>query len=228
MQKKLEMIDPRKIKVRDGWNPRTNFKNINDLKNSIIENGVQVPLRVIKEDEKTYLIDGERRLRATMKAIEEGNNIKLVPCIFESKKMTEVDALVLALITNDGEKLNALEEAEAYHRFINWGYAASKIATMVGKSKVYVYERLSLRRSSPEIRKALGAGEISIRDASKIAKKNKTIKKQSEAVAKLRSKKKQRKCCQICSIEGCDGLRLIDENLFDNRKDYCSKFTYNE
>ena len=90
-------VDPEKIIVRDGWNPRQDFEGHADLMASIIENGVQVPLRVRRgQDDAIVLIDGERRLRAVLAAREAGHDIQAVPAIFERNGMSDVEAMVLA------------------------------------------------------------------------------------------------------------------------------------
>jgi len=74
------MVDPRIINVVDDWNHRVDFSGEEDLILSIIENGVRVPLLVKKTKEGTLdLVDGERRLKAVLKAIDHGNDIKAVP-----------------------------------------------------------------------------------------------------------------------------------------------------
>ena len=82
-RKEFFTVDPKVIVVKNGWNPRTDFSGEEELRDSIIQNGVLIPLRVKKVDNVLELIDGERRLRATHLAIKEGHNIESVPVILE-------------------------------------------------------------------------------------------------------------------------------------------------
>ena len=69
-RKEFFMVDPKVIVVKDGWNPRTDFSGEPELRDSIIANGMLVPMRVKKVDNTLELIDVERRLRAALLAIE--------------------------------------------------------------------------------------------------------------------------------------------------------------
>ena len=183
-------VDPRAIRVENGWNPRTDFAGLDDLKNSIIENGVLVPLRVKRgPDDEIILIDGERRLRATLTAIEEGRDIQSVPCIFERNGIGEIEAFFLSLLANQGEPLNPVEEAEAFRRLKGWGLSIAGIAKRIGKSPEFVRGRLALVDASPEVQNAVKTEQVGIKDAIKIVKNaGGNIKAQNKALAGTRTK----------------------------------------
>ena len=193
------LIDPRAIIVQDGWNPRTDFSGEHELKRSIIENGVKVPLRVKNVDGSIILIDGERRLRATLKAISEGHEIISIPAIFERKGISDVEALVTALITNEGKPLDPVEEARGLQRLINWGLTIKDIAGKVGKSEVHIRNRLALTDASPQVQQAVQEKTVTLSDAAKITRQSggnvaaqdealKTVKKDAPVRRKKRSK----------------------------------------
>jgi len=190
-------VDPRHITVVEGWNPRTSFGDEKDdeLKNSIVENGVLVPLRIKRTaDDKLELIDGERRYRATIRAIEEGHDIQSVPCLFERKTINQVDALISALLSNEGKPLKASEESEAYNRLVKWGYKAEKISKSMGKSIAHVYNRLKLSDASEDVKRSVDEGEITHGQALKIVKEsNGDVEKQVELAqgAKVEKRAKQ-------------------------------------
>ena len=82
-------IDPRNVVVMDGFNVRRDF-DLDELKEQIKAKGVLNPISVIKfkdeqGNEKYKLVDGERRLRATLAAIAEGTNIPRIKALFLSK-----------------------------------------------------------------------------------------------------------------------------------------------
>jgi len=184
-------VDPRSISVVDGWNPRTDFSGEDELMASIIENGVEVPLLVRKINGGLELRDGERRLRATLRAIEEGHDIEAVPCQVERRGTNDIDGLVTALIRNDGKPLTAVEESDAYLRLTKWGLTPEQIAKRVGKSVSHIRNRIELAGASPEVRKAVSGKEITIGEAQNIAK-NPSIDGQSEALRRRKSAPKVR------------------------------------
>jgi ParB family chromosome partitioning protein len=102
----LYNIDPRNIVVVEGFNSRIDF-DLEELKESIRENGVKNPISVIPfkdEDgnEKYRLVDGERRYRATMALMAEGADIMRIPALFLSKSLKPDELLVEQLIRNEG------------------------------------------------------------------------------------------------------------------------------
>jgi ParB/RepB/Spo0J family partition protein len=179
----LFKVDPRQIVVRDGWNPRTVFE-IEDLKNSIREHGVKTPVRVRLNDEVVELVDGERRLRAVMELIAEGNPIESVLALME-KAGSDADLLVTALITNQGEQLSPIDEAHALQRFIAWGWDVKKIAVQIGKSQSHVYGRLKLLEGSQEIQEALHKGKVTVTEALE------TVREETQTPKKAAAKKEK-------------------------------------
>ena len=116
-QKRADLfhVDPAAIVVVDGWNDRTDFSGEDDLKQSIIEVGVKRPLLVKKTKDNTLeLIDGERRLRATMRAREEGAAIQTVPVIVAPARANEIDLYLDSVIANTGKPLTPTEEANSF------------------------------------------------------------------------------------------------------------------
>jgi len=164
-------IDPRGIEVAAGWNPRTDFSGEEELRDSIIENGVVEPLTVKMDDGRIVLVDGERRLRATLRAIAEGHEIQSVPAIIARRSISDPEAMILAILKNDGKPLTAAEEAEAFRRLAAWGMAQKDIARRIGRSQSYVSGRLALIDAAPEVKAALAKKEIRVKAANRIVQK---------------------------------------------------------
>lgn len=164
-------IDPRHITVRQGWNPRTIFdtESMAELQASIREHGVIDPLLVKQDGPDLVLIDGERRLRATLALIAEGVEILSVPALL-GKSGNEADLLTAALIANQNEPLTPLDEARAYQRLIGYGWDIAMVAQKVGKSVSTVRNRLTLLEATPEVLTAVDAGEVTQADAVRIVK----------------------------------------------------------
>lgn len=130
-RKDLFMIDPRAIKVEDGFNCRVKF-DIEDLVESIKRLGVLNPISVIKQTEEdgstTYrLVDGERRYRAVMQAIEEGADIKRVPAMFLSKSLKKDELLIQQVARNEGKRFTEYEYAVACRKLKDLGYTNQQI-----------------------------------------------------------------------------------------------------
>lgn len=187
------MVDPRVINVVEDWNHRMDFTGEEDLILSIVENGVKVPLLVKKTDDGTLeLVDGERRLKAVLKAIDHGNDIKSIP-VQVAKRGTPVHELYLeSFIRNDSKPPTAIEEAMAFTRFVNWNFSIKEISVKVGRSESHIRNRLELNNASPDVKKALESGEISTRVANKIAKEP-DIDKQNETLKNKKSEPDPRK-----------------------------------
>lgn len=170
----LFKIDPRCIEVETGFNKRSDFGDINELKESIKQFGVLQPLRCykIKGEERYILIDGERRLRATMQAIKEGSDIARVPVILEDKKPLD-QRIFEMLISNTGKAFEPIELAESYSALKKNGYTEKEIALKLGKTVQHVYDILLLSNQSKEVKQAVKDKKISATTVTQVAKKEK-------------------------------------------------------
>ena len=103
-------IPPSMICVEEGHNPRNyslpeNRAHLDELKRSIAQIGVQIPLLVRfdvpspGEKKTAILLDGECRLRAVLELIAEGMEIRSVPVIQVEGK-SETERLLLAAVAN--------------------------------------------------------------------------------------------------------------------------------
>jgi len=110
LQGKYPMIELSKI-VYNPYQPRKKFdeKELTNLKNSIIENGVIQPISVRKSINGYELIAGERRVRAAILA-----GLKKIPAIIRDVD-TDLKMLELALLENlMRSDLNPIETANAF------------------------------------------------------------------------------------------------------------------
>lgn len=129
-------IDPRLIDVVDGFNSRVDFA-LDELKESIKLNGIKSPISVIpiKDDngnERYRLVDGERRYRAVMSLLKDGEDIKRIPAMFLSKSLTPEELLMEQLLRNEGKRFTEYEYAIAFRKFIDLGYQPSEIVKKLG------------------------------------------------------------------------------------------------
>lgn len=176
-KKDLLLIDPRLLKIEQGFNTRFDYGDIDELKNSIIENGVRVPLRGYKEGEFYFITDGHRRLEATLRAIQEGNDIARVPFSSERKRTLE-ERIFDIILSNDGKQLTPLELGETYRRLMQFGFNYTEIAKKIGKTIKHVSDMVSVAESSKELKDLIKEGNIS---ASLVAEVKNKVKNDEEA-----------------------------------------------
>lgn len=174
----IYQIDPRNVDVVAGFNVRREFA-IDELKEQIKLNGVLNPITVIPTKaadgtERYRLVDGERRLRATLAAIEEGADIRRIKAIFLPRNTSEEEQLVQQMMRNEGKNFTEYECAIMFHRFKEaFGYSQTEIAAKFGKSTTFVSRCLSLMELAPEIQQKLESGEISTNAVREIVGQNK-------------------------------------------------------
>lgn len=120
--------------------PRTQFdESIHALAESIKTEGLLQPIVVTKEGAKYKIIAGERRYRASKIA-----GLNTIECRILRKNPK--DTYRLAVIENlQRENLNAVDEARAFRKLkTEYGYNDSDLSKIVGKSRNYVNEILSV------------------------------------------------------------------------------------
>ena len=154
---KISEIDLKNIFTNPNQ-PRKIFKesSIEYLKKSISSKGVLSPITVREVGKKFEVVAGERRFRAS-KALGK----KTIPA-YIIKVKSDSDMLELALIENiQRENLNPIEEAKAYEMLsLKFEMSHSKIATSVGKSRVYVTNMIRLLKLPDKVLQSLIKNEI--------------------------------------------------------------------
>ena len=175
----IYQIDPRNIVVVEGFNARKNF-DLDELKEQIRKVGVLNPITVIpfkdKETgtEKYRLVDGERRYRAVMALLAEGEDIKRIKAMYLPKGTKEEDLLIQQLLKNTGKQFSEIEIAKLFNRFKEqWGYTQTEIADKFCKKASFVSRCMALLDLPAEIIEMMERGEISADTARQIANRHK-------------------------------------------------------
>lgn len=142
------------------YQPRTDFDKdaLQELADSILEQGIIQPLTVRKLSDSTYqLISGERRLQAS-KIV----GLKEVPAFI--RVANDEQMMEMALIENiQRADLNSIEIAIAYNRLMKeCKLTLEKVGEKVGKNRSTVNNYLRLLKLSPEIQAALRDNKISM------------------------------------------------------------------
>jgi len=149
----ISLIQPNRFQ------PRRNFpeNELNELAQSIKEQGVIQPILVRKNDTGFELIAGERRLRAAKRA-----GFERIPAVI--KTVSDVELLEMSIVENiQREALNPIEEAQAYQRLISeFNLTQEKTAERVGKSRPAVANFLRLLQLPDDIKASIVDGALSM------------------------------------------------------------------
>lgn len=138
----IDMIMPNPSQPRKYFDPTA----LDELTQSIKRKGVLQPVIIRQgDDNKFYLVAGERRFRAAKKA-----GLEKIPSVFTTGNSTEI-----ALIENlQREDLNPIDEAEALKQMMDeYTYTQEQIARIIGKARSTITESLSLNKLPEQIKK---------------------------------------------------------------------------
>lgn len=129
-------------KIRSLKQVRFKFRYIDELAESLIEEGQQSPIIVSPVNENgIYIIQkGERRFRAAQKA-----GLPTIRAIIGETPKDNLDSVAGQLIENiQREDLEPMELAQALKLFADEGWTHERIANRLSKSRVYVTRHLAL------------------------------------------------------------------------------------
>lgn len=187
----LLMIDPKLIVADENFNVRQDYGKIDELKNSIIENGVKQPLRGFRDKDNNHfrLTDGFRRHAAVMKAISEGCSIKKIPFVLEEKGYTNEQRLIDMFIMNSGKNLTPLEEGELFIRLENYGWARKDIARKIGKTEAHISNMILVSQAPMFVKNQVSSNVMSATTASELLRATKNDEnRQREIIEEAKAK----------------------------------------
>ena len=146
---------------RNQFQPRKSFnkENLEDLTNSIKEQGVIQPIlvRPDKNDDGKYeIIAGERRWLASQNA-----GLHEVPVVILD--VNDEKSLEFAIVENvQRQDLNSVEEARGYQRLIDeFNYNQDKLSKFIGKSRSYIANLVRMLTLPNEILIMVEKGDLS-------------------------------------------------------------------
>ncbi|HZY96736.1 MAG TPA: ParB/RepB/Spo0J family partition protein [Candidatus Cybelea sp.] len=144
------------------FQPRKNFaaETLEELKTSIAEYGVLVPIIVRRRDDGYELIAGERRWRACAALMRP-----TIPAIVRASD--DRQTLEFAIVENlQREDLNPLEQAAGFAYLIQeYGFTQEEVARRLGKSRPAVANTLRLLTLSEPIKAMVADGRLSAGNA---------------------------------------------------------------
>jgi ParB family transcriptional regulator, chromosome partitioning protein len=157
-QNTVDMVELTRIQPCS-FQPRKDFsqESLQELADSIREQGIVQPLIVRRAGDRFELIAGERRWRAAQLA-----GLSRVPIVV--READDRTVLELALVENlQRENLNPMEEAQGYAQLIEqFQLTQEQAAVKVGKSRALVANALRLLKLSEEVQAYLRHGQLSV------------------------------------------------------------------
>ena len=139
------------------YQPRKRFdeESLQELADSIIEQGLMQPIIVRKAENNFEIIAGERRWRAAKLA-----KIDTIPVIV--RDINDRTASIIALIENmQRVDLSAIEEAEGIKKMIDeFGMTHEEASDAVGKSRSAISNLLRLLQLTDFVKDKLNSGDI--------------------------------------------------------------------
>jgi ParB family transcriptional regulator, chromosome partitioning protein len=137
--------------------PRTRFndKELDELSQSIRENGVVQPIVVRRRGSRYQIVAGERRWRASQRA-----ELRRIPAIV--REVSDEQLLQLALIENiQRQELNPIEEGKAFRKLIDsTGLTQDEVARRVGKDRTVIATSMRLLKLPAEIQTQVEQGVL--------------------------------------------------------------------
>jgi len=141
------------------YQPRKQFSktDLEELAQSIKEQGLIQPVIVRKNETGYELVAGERRLRASKAA-----GLKKIPAVI--RDATDADLLQMSIVENiQRQNLNPMEEAEAYQRLMDeFSLTQEQTAKKIGKSRSAVANFIRLCRLPEDIKARLRDNVLSM------------------------------------------------------------------
>jgi ParB family chromosome partitioning protein len=225
--------------------PRKNFNQelLNELSESIKEQGIIQPILVRKKSEDKYeIVAGERRWRAAQLA-----KIHEVPVIILN--VDDKKSLEFAILENiQRSDLNGIEEALGYDNLVRkFGYSQETLSKILGKSRSHIANTLRLAGLPEEIKKMISDGLltagharclVNVPDNLKLAKiivnKNLSVRqaeflvKKEQVFSSLKKIPRNNKDTNIKSLESDLGLLMGIKVDIKNKKSNSGeiKFSY--
>lgn len=206
-------IELSKIVVRDNFNVREDYGDVESLANSILENGQTIPGRVDVLNDGTFVLtDGHRRFKALQLLAESGNE-GFFKAIVNNTKTTDEERILQMFTSQDNKPLQAHEVAELINRLINLGHTQATVAKKIGKTAGYISQMLQYAKESPVIKQEVKNGNLSVTTALKLQKDIPVQSERIEAVKKAVSSKLNGKSITVAEVKGKSVKELKNEKF---------------
>lgn len=178
----MSWMDPRTIRVMDGFNTRIRtvdyLEHLRSIVDSMKADGYHIdkPISVYVAREDTgdvvYAVDGHTRLEAALTAIDEGADFDEIPVILLPKSLNMVDMTVGLYRSNTGRPLTPYETATVIKRLNRMELTEAEIGRRLGLAQSYVNGLLMLAAAPLAIRKMVINEEVAASAAIDLLRKH--------------------------------------------------------
>lgn len=163
-------IDPKSIDRREGWNPRFDYGEIEELAESIrsmkfadpSSGGLLNDIRVKrKADGRFELVDGDRRMTAIESLLKKGETFPLgIPAKVEKADADDTELLIRMFTANTGKQFLPMEQAVAFKRMKDAGMTLKDIEQRTGASDNTIVGALALLDADDSLKNAVTTGKL--------------------------------------------------------------------
>lgn len=195
----IDKIKPDESQVRLNFNE----ERLKELRDSIVQSGIQNPIHVRLDKGEYIILTGERRYRASKMA-----SLSHIPCIVHEKKLSEKEIKALQLIENlQREDLGVIETAKGFESLASYGMKQREMAKSLGISEGNISKYRMVLKKLPKawldkVEECTIKGEnLSIKELYNVAKEknankkkaifSKIIKESEEKIQELLEKEKK-------------------------------------
>lgn len=162
----LFRVDPRLLVEEEGFNLRDydapdTKASIEAFKDSYMQ-GLYVPALVvyINDDGQVVIVEGHKRRRGALLAIEAGAEIAYLDCVQFRGNAAERTALMLR--SGEGQQFEPLQIAMGVLRLHRWGLTNAEIGSRIGgKTASNVEQLLLLAMANPDVHGLVRSGAVS-------------------------------------------------------------------
>jgi ParB family chromosome partitioning protein len=177
-----QRVQPLANLAHNPFNPRAEPTNLQELADSLLERGQIQPLSVVSRaafleahpghDAELgtagfIVVDGNRRLAAAILAGLDDLRVD----VNDALVATASDLLESALIANiQREDLTPMEEALTLEGLLKVHGSQRNVARRIGKSNVWVSQRLALLELTPDLQQQLETRELTVEEGRKVGK----------------------------------------------------------
>lgn len=157
-----------KIQIRDLFNCRQDYGDIEELADSIEANGQVQAGRVDALASGFFAVtDGHRRIEA-LRIIAKRYPDQPPPyfrAVVNNNKTTEEMRILQMFLTQQQKPLSDNEVADCFKRLVHFGYDTAEISRRTGKKYQYVATMLEFSNESPAIREQVNTGKLKVTTA---------------------------------------------------------------
>lgn len=167
----LWQIDPHKLRVIEGFNPRVmndEYRaHIRSTADSIKSEGYfqDQPMAgyvaMVDGENVVYIYSGHTRLAAVLLAISEGAEIPRVPVVVSQSGLSMEDMTVALIRGNGGKELTYYESAVVCKRLMKYGFTIEEIAARTGITVPLIKNRLALMAAPLKLREMVANDSMS-------------------------------------------------------------------